>query len=190
MNVFKFPYFIWIYRSLWFFQYSTIVDIYAFNNFFICATTMMTTGLYAGPFKSNLKKFSNNHLSESKGARKGKHKAKVRHRHGVDFSMGYWTKISMILDTVIKLHFLFCTQSVTAAIIISPWFCDTSLHCFVTVALWKTAFMFYFMQGLKRPTYMLSAYMQYTVFIWARAVVCLEGCFQSLFLFVLLDCAP
>lgn len=69
------------------------------------------------------------------------------------FSMKYWAKTSMRLDTFIKLHFSFCTQSVAAALlcrptIIFPGF--VTVICFVLQQLfWKTAFMFYFMQGRK-----------------------------------------
>lgn len=151
MNVFKFTCIIWICWITLCFEYTTIVDIFAFKrcifNYTICWTSYVIKTVYT---------LSNNHLSESKGTRKGIHKAKVGHRHGVDFSMGYWTEIK---DTsVTKLHFLFCTYYVTAALIFRPtlsfpWFCVTSLHCLVTVALWKTAFLFYFVRRLKLQMY-------------------------------------
>ena len=149
-------------------KYSTIVYIHAFK----CV-------------RNSIYKVSNTHLSECKGTRKGIHKAKVGHRHGVDFSMGYWTEIKN--NSVIKLHFLFCTLSVTAALtfrptISFPWFCVTSLH-------WVALFMFYFLQGLTCQTYqaVLFAYLQYTVFIWARDIF--WKAFWNQFVSVLLDCA-
>lgn len=75
----------------------------------------------------------------------------------------------MRLDTFVKLHFLFCTESVTAALLCRP---TIIFPGFVTVVcfglqqlLWKTASMFYFMQGQKVQIYMALAYMEYTVFI-------------------------
>lgn len=60
------------------------------NYLFICAATTMTSSQYAGlVMYYKLFTNSNNHLSESKGTRKGSHKARAGHSHGVDFSMGY-----------------------------------------------------------------------------------------------------
>lgn len=53
----------------------------------------MTTGLYAGLVMC-YKLFTNSATitSQSKGTRKGVSEAKVGHRYGLDFSMGYWTE--------------------------------------------------------------------------------------------------
>lgn len=50
------------------------------DNWTICLTSYVLRTIY---------KLSNKHMSQSKGTRNGLYKAKVGHRHGVDFSMGY-----------------------------------------------------------------------------------------------------